>query len=100
MVGAPPQPADQRLKNDRMEHHYDKLHGLYSPELIEVIRWCLLTDPLRRPQSVFALQKALRKELQEPAPAPDLLTRMKRQLRAMMGTRREPDPDTIQENTR
>jgi serine/threonine protein kinase len=100
MVGAPPQPADQRLKNDRMEHHYDKLHGVYSPELIEVIRWCLLTDPLRRPQSVFALQKALRQELQEPAPAPDLLTRMKRQLRAMMGPKRQPDPDTIQENTR
>jgi serine/threonine protein kinase len=28
MVGAPPQPADQRLKNDRMEwHHFEKLHG-------------------------------------------------------------------------
>ena len=100
MVGAPPQPADQRLKNDRMEHHYDQLHGVYTPELIEVIRWCLLTDPLRRPQSVFALQKALRQDLPEAPPAPDFMTRMKRQLRALLGPKRQPDPDTIQENTR
>ncbi|MFZ6748216.1 serine/threonine protein kinase [Undibacterium sp. Ren11W] len=59
MVGAPPQPADQRKTMDKMENHYRKLEGLYSPELIDVVRMCLKIDPLDRPQSVFALQKAL-----------------------------------------
>jgi serine/threonine protein kinase len=59
MVGAPPQPADQRKTMDKMENHYRKLEGLYSPELIEVVRMCLKMDALDRPQSVFALQKAL-----------------------------------------
>jgi serine/threonine protein kinase len=59
MVGAPPQPADQRKVNDRMESHYRRLEGVYSAELIQVIRWSLMIDPLHRPQSVFALQKAL-----------------------------------------
>jgi len=28
--------------------------------LLEVIDWCLRLDPLERPQSVFALQRAIR----------------------------------------
>ncbi len=65
MVGAPPQPADQRKANDKMEGHLRKLEGLYSPELLKVIHWSLMMDPLERPQSVFALQKALRGPMQE-----------------------------------
>jgi eukaryotic-like serine/threonine-protein kinase len=65
MVGAPPQPADQRKVNDRMENHFRKLEIIYSPELIEVIRWSLAVDPLARPQSVFALQKALKSQMPE-----------------------------------
>ncbi|GAA4016592.1 serine/threonine-protein kinase [Actimicrobium antarcticum] len=64
MVGAPPQPADQRKINDKMDGHLRKLEGIYSSELIQMIRWSLMIDPLERPQSVFALQKAL----QEPVP--------------------------------
>ncbi|MES2830703.1 MAG: serine/threonine-protein kinase [Pseudomonadota bacterium] len=59
MVGAPPQPADQRATNDKMEAHFSKLESIYSSQLIQVIRWSLMVDPLARPQSVFALQKAL-----------------------------------------
>ncbi|MDO8301148.1 serine/threonine-protein kinase [Lacisediminimonas sp.] len=62
MVGAPPQAADQRKVNDRMDAHFEKLNEFYSPALIEVIRWTLMMDPLARPQSVFALQKALQHE--------------------------------------
>lgn len=65
MVGAPPQPADQRKSHDKMEDHFRKLEGTYSRELIQVIRWSLRIDPLERPQSVFALQKALREQVQE-----------------------------------
>jgi serine/threonine protein kinase len=34
--------------------------GQYSDNLLEVIDWCLRLDPLERPQSVFALQRAIR----------------------------------------
>ena len=34
--------------------------GQYSDNMLEVIDWCLRLDPLERPQSVFALQKAIR----------------------------------------
>jgi hypothetical protein len=33
--------------------------------LLDVIRWSLKLDPLERPQSVFALQKALREPVPE-----------------------------------
>ena len=63
MVGAPPQAADQRNQNDKMEGHFAKLEAIYTPALIDVIRWSLKLDPLERPQSVFALQKALREQV-------------------------------------
>ncbi|HZW20689.1 serine/threonine-protein kinase, partial [Noviherbaspirillum sp.] len=72
MVGAPPQPADQRKTNDRMEDHFRKLESMYSRELIQVIRWSLRLEPLERPQSVFALQKALREPVVEQK-EPDLI---------------------------
>jgi hypothetical protein len=84
MVGAPPQPADQRKTNDKMEDHFRKLEGLYSRELIQVIRWALRIDALERPQSVFALQKALR----EPAPQEkeaSLLEKAANKLRSLFG---------------
>ncbi|MGV3655922.1 MAG: serine/threonine protein kinase [Noviherbaspirillum sp.] len=102
MVGAPPQPADQRQKNDRMEGHFQKLEGVYSPELIEVVRWSLRIDPLQRPQSVFALQKALMRE-NVPVPEPEGLARFGRRLRELFRGRGAPvagNAITIQENSR
>ena len=100
MVGAPPQAADQRKKNDRMEGHLRKLDGLYSPELIEVVRSCLKIDPLERPQSVFALQKALT----QPMPANnsgDAMQKISRKLRELFGSigKKNMAANTIQENT-
>ena len=82
MVGAPPQPADQRKTNDKMEDNFRKLENMYSRELIQVIRWRLRLNPLERPQSVFALQKALREPVaqqkqEEPALLDKLTTRLK-----------------------
>ncbi|MFL6673462.1 MAG: serine/threonine protein kinase [Massilia sp.] len=59
MSGAAPQPADQRRREDKMEKHFAKLDGAYSPELVAMVRACLAIDTLARPQSVFAVQKVL-----------------------------------------
>jgi serine/threonine protein kinase len=59
MQGEPPDVALQRLVKDRMDVALGRLRGLYSDNLIEVVTACLSLDPLARPQSVFALQKAL-----------------------------------------
>jgi eukaryotic-like serine/threonine-protein kinase len=101
MVGAPPQPADQRKANDKMEDHFRKLENMYSRELIQVIRWSLRIDPLERPQSVFALQKALREPVPEQKEAA-LLDKVSGKLRGLfsgIGKRVSSDA-TIQSNTR
>jgi serine/threonine protein kinase len=54
-----PQPADQRLQKDRMVSARKGWAGKYSSELLDIVDWCLRLDHLQRPQSVFALQKAL-----------------------------------------
>ncbi len=59
MSGHAPQPADARLLNDKMAAKYRDLADSYSEELLGVVEWCLRMDALARPQSVFALQKAL-----------------------------------------
>jgi len=84
MVGAPPQSADQRKTNDKMDEHFRKLENMYSRELLQVIRWCLRMDPLERPQSVFALQKALRVPVQEKK-EPALIERVTDRLRNLFG---------------
>ena len=81
MVGAPPQAVDQRKLNDKMDGHFRKLEGIYSPELINVIRWTLHNDPLERPQSVFALQKALREPAQQMEESNDVMDNISRKVR-------------------
>ncbi|MEB0139828.1 MULTISPECIES: serine/threonine-protein kinase [unclassified Undibacterium] len=102
MIGAPPQPSDQRKTNDKMDSHYRKLEAMYSLELIEVVRWCLKLDPLERPQSVFALQKALATKAQVP-PEQSLGEKLKQKISGLFsrGNRKTRDSDhtTIQEST-
>ncbi|MDQ9171805.1 serine/threonine-protein kinase [Oxalobacteraceae bacterium R-40] len=104
MVGAPPQPADQRKINDRMDGHFRKLEDLYSPELIKVVRWSLMVDPMERPQSVFALQKALKSETLEKKDEQDVLEKISRRIRGLFGTKVRESANggatTIQENSR
>lgn len=103
MVGTPPQPADQRKVNDRMDTHFRKLEGVYSAELIEVIRWSLKVDPLERPQSVFALQKALKTKVPEAKEA-SAMEKLNRKFRKIFGAKdndRMPgDVTTIHETSR
>ena len=62
MAGAPPQAADGRRAEDKMDAQFARLEAArdYSPALVAMVRACLALDPLARPQSVFAVQKVLR----------------------------------------
>jgi hypothetical protein len=78
MVGVPPQSANEREREDRMDEFYGELETIYTRDLLNLVRWSLMLDPLQRPQSVFALQKAMRL-LPDPAQAPDtLLSRLQK----------------------
>src|SRR5207248_1265386 len=55
-----PQAADARIQEDHLVPAKRIWSGQYSDNLLEVIDWCLRLDPLERPQSVFALQRAIR----------------------------------------
>ena len=104
MVGAPPQPSDQRKTGDKMDAHYERLTGLYSAELIHLVRWSLMVDPLARPQSLFAMQKVLLQPV-EPIPPlkdPNLLQKLARRVRNFwinMRKKSKSEGTTIQEHT-
>jgi serine/threonine protein kinase len=83
LSGAPPVPAPQRLEKDTLVPARRQWSGKFSAELLDTIDWCMRLDHLERPQSVFALQKAL---LGEKAPehrgeAPTLVDQLKGVLR-------------------
>ena len=54
-----PQAADLRQTKDQLVPAMVRWEGKYSDQLLETIDWCLCINHLYRPQSVFALQKAL-----------------------------------------
>ena len=57
--GEPPQAAHLRVEKDAIVPARRAWAGKYSNELLDIVDWCLRMDHLERPQSVFALQKAL-----------------------------------------
>lgn len=62
LSGAGPPTAVQRMEKDRLTSARKGWAGKYSVDLLDTIDWCLRLDHLERPQSVLALQKALRGE--------------------------------------
>ncbi len=64
--GSAPPPADERMKKDTLQPAMVRWDGKYSDRLLEIIDWCLNINHLYRPQSVFALQKALVEAIPEP----------------------------------
>jgi serine/threonine protein kinase len=62
LSGAGPPVATQRVEKDRMTSARKGWAGKYSADLLDTIDWCLRLDHMERPQSVLALQKALRGE--------------------------------------
>jgi serine/threonine protein kinase len=59
LSGETPRTAVKRLEKDKLISARKGWAGKYSAELLDTIDWCLRLDHLERPQSVFALQKAL-----------------------------------------
>ena len=62
LAAAAPPPADQRMEKDEYVPARKLFGANYPKQLLETIDWCLRLDHLERPQSVFALQKALMRE--------------------------------------
>ena len=59
LSGTPPQAADLREKEDQLRPAVEAWRGRFSDHLLFTVDRCLELDPLKRPQSVYALQKAL-----------------------------------------
>ena len=85
MQGYPPHDAPQRIEKDRLSTAMTRLRGLYSDSLIEVVQWCMSTDPLARPQSVFALQKELNREEERHYTEPGLAEKLRMRLGSIIG---------------
>jgi hypothetical protein len=79
-----PQAADARQQEDHLIPATKIWAGQYSDNLLEVIDWCLRLDPLERPQSVFALQQAIRDNA-APKPKATFLGNLKRRLFGEIG---------------
>ena len=62
LANAAPQAANDRVVKDRYVSAAKLWDGKYSRQLLETIDWCLELDHMKRPQSVFALQKVLLRE--------------------------------------
>jgi hypothetical protein len=70
IAGAAPQAADNRVEKDRLIPAMVRWEGQYSDQLLETIDWCLCLNHMYRPQSVFALQKALTEKVAKPETPP------------------------------
>ena len=63
IAGTAPPRSDERAKKDTFIPLAKSYTGKYFPQLLELIDWCLLLDPLLRPQSVYTLQNNSGKNL-------------------------------------
>ena len=68
LAGTAPQAADARLSKDILVPAMMRWDGQFSDRMLEIIDWCLNLNHLYRPQSVFALQKALVEAVTPPIP--------------------------------
>ncbi|MBI4754102.1 MAG: serine/threonine protein kinase [Betaproteobacteria bacterium] len=83
MARAAPQAADARIKGDRLVPATKRWAGKYSPQLLQTIDWCLRLNHMERPQSVFALQRALAQPKVAPPPE-NLISSLRTRLRDLV----------------
>ena len=68
IAGSSPQAANERYRSDTLAPAMMRWEGQYSDRLLEIIDWCLNLNHFYRPQSVFALQRALVETATPPVP--------------------------------
>ncbi len=68
LAASAPQAADSRNEKDKLVPAMVRWEGQFSDQLLETIDWCLCLNHLYRPQSAFALQKALTEPVAAPKP--------------------------------
>ena len=95
MAGIPPQPWDQRKVVDKMDDYLKKLEGLFTRQILELVRSCLKTDPIKRPQSLFELQKALMAPVDLSEPTQSQLSLLKGKLRSIFTKKKREGATTI-----
>jgi serine/threonine protein kinase len=83
MAAAAPQAADQRLERDQLVPAVKRWPDKYSRQLLETVDWCMRLNYLERPQSVFALQKALA-DKERSVPKQTLLGHLRRKVRSLI----------------
>jgi hypothetical protein len=75
------------------------LEKRYSKHLVDTVGWCLSLNPLERPQSVFALQRALKADVEAAEVAeegrPQGLARWLDTLAGRFSARRRSDDQTL-----
>ena len=94
IAGTAPPRSDERAKKDTFIPLAKSYPGKYFPQLLELIDWCLLLDPLLRPQSVYTLQKELGQKPQieeEPTP-PSRLRSLNSMFKSSVGQNKETPP--------
>jgi serine/threonine protein kinase len=80
LIRAAPMAADLRSKQDTLPSATKVGQGIYSEHLLEIIDWCMQLDPLKRPQSVFALQRALLERIPKKPKKTSLLDSIRKKL--------------------
>ncbi len=97
MAGIPPQPWDQRKMHDKMEEYLKRLDGMFTSEIIEIVRSCLKIDHMDRPQSLFELQKSLLAPVNtvEAPPKTDISSTIKGKLRSLFSRNKQEGETTI-----
>jgi len=85
MAAAAPQAADQRVERDQLVPAVKRWSEKYSRQLLETVDWCMRLNYMERPQSVFALQKALSdKERIVPKQSHGLFGHLRRKVRSFI----------------
>lgn len=85
MTGFPPRDAPQRIEKDRLALALDRLRGVYSDNLLDMVQWCMALDPLARPPSVFALHKQMIHDIDRRYSNVSVADKVRKQLGALIG---------------